>query len=70
MTFKQDREDKMARKKKMTVTSRRSGRVDKGKVFALHDAGWPAAKIADEVGCSNKNVYAILKGKRPEAEEE
>lgn len=36
--------------------------IDKGKVKALHEAGWSAAKIADEMGCSSANIYLILKG--------
>lgn len=36
-------------------------KLDRGKVWALHDAGWPAAKIADEMRCSFQAVYKILK---------
>lgn len=37
--------------------------IDRGKVFALHNAGWANNKIADEMGCSNASVSNILKGK-------
>ena len=36
-------------------------KIDKGKVYALWDAKWPAAKIADEMGCSGATIYKILK---------
>ena len=36
-------------------------KIDKGKVYALWDAKWPADKIADEMGCSGATIYKILK---------
>ena len=37
-------------------------RIDRGKVKALKDAGWPIMKIADEMNCSTQSVRNILKG--------
>lgn len=34
--------------------------VDIGKIIALHNAGWPAPKIADELGVSKRTVYRYL----------
>ena len=31
-----------------------------GRIYALDDAGWSAAKIADEVGCSISTVYNYM----------
>lgn len=36
-------------------------RVDTGKIKALKDAGWSAAKIADEMGVSVQAVYNHIK---------
>ena len=47
-----------AEQKRTTATGR--PKVDRGKVKALHDAGWSPAKIADEMGCSYQIVYRIL----------
>lgn len=38
--------------------------VDRGKVLALHKAGWSNAKIADEMGCHPSRIYQILKEER------
>lgn len=40
-------------------TSRK--KVDRGKVMALHKAGWSLSKIADEMGCSAQRVHQIVK---------
>lgn len=37
--------------------------VDVGKLIALHNAGWPAAKIADELKVSVRTVYKYLPSK-------
>lgn len=37
--------------------------VDVGKLIALHNAGWPVAKIADELGISTRMVYNYLPSK-------
>ena len=37
--------------------------VDVGKLIALHNAGWPVAKIADELGVSTRTVYNYLPSK-------
>lgn len=37
--------------------------VDVGKLIALHNAGWPVAKIADELGVSVRTVYKYLPSK-------
>lgn len=36
--------------------------VDTGKIRALHNAGWPVAKIADEMRVSEQTVRNKLKG--------
>lgn len=42
---------------------KKSGRkkIDRGKVLALHRAGWSNKKIADEMACSEASVSMILK---------
>lgn len=35
--------------------------IDKGKVRALHNAGWTNAKIAEEMRCSAQRIHQILK---------
>lgn len=42
---------------------KKSGRkkIDRGKVLALHRAGWSNKKIADEMVCSEASVSIILK---------
>ena len=35
-------------------------KLDHGKIIACHKAGWPVAKIADEVGCSGPTVRAHI----------
>lgn len=40
---------------------KRAARVDAGKIRALHEAGWSAAKIADEMGVAAATVYCHLK---------
>ena len=37
--------------------------VDVGKLIAMHNAGWPVAKIADELGVSTRTVYNYLPSK-------
>lgn len=36
-------------------------KIDRGKVLALHRAGWSNKKIADEMACSEASVSMILK---------
>ena len=43
-------------------------KVDAGKIWALRDAGWNAASIALEVGCSQQTVYNTLNKERPQME--
>ncbi len=43
-------------------------KVDAGRIWALHDAGWNASSIAMELACSAWTVYDILKKPRPEME--
>ena len=45
---------------------KKSGRkkIDRGKVMALHRAGWSNKKIADEMACSEASVSTILKEER------
>ena len=49
---KTDRSNKEIKKRKKRVTQ-----LDEGKLFALHNAGWSASKIADELKCSVSVVY-------------
>ena len=34
--------------------------IDRGKVMALHNAGWSNKKIADEMGCTSPAVWKII----------
>lgn len=45
---------------------KKSGRkkIDRGKVMALHRAGWSNKKIADEMACSEASISTILKEER------
>lgn len=47
----------------MKEPAKKSGRkkIDRGKVMALHNAGWANKKIADEMACSEWSVSMILK---------
>ena len=42
--------------------------LDVGKLVALHNAGWPVAKIADELRVTERTVYAHLQKMREEGE--
>lgn len=44
--------------------------IDRGKVKALHEAGWSNAKIADEMKCSAWSVSMILKELREQEEKQ
>ena len=44
--------------------------IDRGKVKALHEAGWSNAKIADEMKCSTWSVSMILKELREQKEKQ
>ena len=41
-------------------TSKRK-KIDRGKIIALHKAGWSGKKIADEMRCSIGTVYNVIK---------
>ena len=41
------------------VTKRK--KIDRGKIIALHNAGWSGRKIADEMRCSIGTVYNVIK---------
>ncbi len=43
-------------------------RIDKAKVWSLHDAGWGVPDIAHEFYCSAQAIYNILNRERPEME--
>lgn len=58
-TPKESIPDKTSAKCIDTNTSRK--KVDRGKVMALHKAGWSLSKIADEMGCSAQRVHQIVK---------
>lgn len=38
-------------------------KLDRGKIFALHEAGWTQRAIAEELKCSEGSVSMILKEK-------
>ena len=42
-------------------TRNKRHKIDRGKVTALHDAGWTNKAIADEMGCSAWSISMILK---------
>ena len=44
--------------------------IDRGKVKALHEAGWSNTKIADEMKCSTWSVSMILKEIREQEEKQ
>ena len=68
---KKEPEPKPVKKPKVKKKGRGSQKtIDRGKLFALAKAGWPAAKIADELGCSTWSVRAILNNEAPYAREE
>ena len=52
-----------AEEEKPAEPEKKSGRkkIDRGKVLALHRAGWSNKKIADEMACSEASVSMILK---------
>lgn len=46
---------------KKTAPKKNTKPIDKGKIGALHRAGWSAAKIADEMKLGLSTVYKIIK---------
>lgn len=50
----------LAAKKKPAAVKRPP--LDKGKIKALHEGGWSAGKIADEMGCTPQAIRQHLKG--------
>ena len=38
--------------------------IDDGKICSLYLANWPIAKIVDELQCSTKTIYAVLRKHR------
>ena len=48
----------------------RRARLDYGKIGALIRAGWPVAKIADEMQCDLSSVYRAIREKAWEKETE
>lgn len=42
-------------------------KIDRGKVMALHNAGWSNVKIAEEMGCSAWSVGTIIKEEKQNA---
>lgn len=38
-----------------------SAGIDKGKIIALHNAGWTGKQIAEEMRCSTNTVYNTIK---------
>lgn len=46
---------------KKTAPKKNAKPIDKGKIGALHRAGWSASKIADEMKLGLSTVYKIIK---------
>lgn len=46
---------------KKTAPKKNTKPIDKGKIGALHRAGWSASKIADEMKLGLSTVYKIIK---------
>ena len=46
---------------KKTAPKKTTKPIDKGKIGALHKAGWSASKIADEMKLGLSTVYKIIK---------
>lgn len=46
---------------KKTASKKNTKPIDKGKIGALHRAGWSASKIADEMKLGLSTVYKIIK---------
>lgn len=46
---------------KKTAPKKNTKPIDKGKIGALHRAGWSASKIADEMKLGLSTVYRIIK---------
>ena len=69
---KEPKEPEKPKPKKATKTKEKrkdefkQKKVDVGKLWALRDAGWSVAKIADELRCSEKTVYYHMSKGRPE----
>ena len=42
-------------------TGKNRKKIDRGKVMALHNAGWKNVKIAEEMGCGEWSVSMIIK---------
>lgn len=42
-------------------TGKTQKKIDRGKVMALHNAGWKNVKIAEEMSCSEWSVSMIIK---------
>lgn len=57
--LKDESKTKTMTKKSKTTTKRKT--VDKGKIMALHNAGWPGNKIAEEMDVSAATVCKYLK---------
>ena len=70
----EEKEPEKPKPKKATKTKEKrkdefkQKKVDVGKLWALWDAGWSVAKIADELRCSENNVRYHLGRPRPEVE--
>ena len=68
----EEKEPEKPKPKKATKTKEKrkdefkQKKVDVGKLWALRDAGWSVAKIADELRCSEKTVYYHMSKGRPE----
>ena len=55
-----------AKAEEAETPSRKRSDIDRGKVWALKDAGWKVSAIAKEMYTSQATVYKVLKEGRPE----
>ena len=60
--FKPKPEEKVKKEKKKATPKKKA---DKGKIWALREAGWTIKDIALDVGCSVGTVHRVLQGERP-----
>ncbi len=55
---------------KVEKNTKKQKKIDVGKIWALHDAGWKLKEIALDADCSVSTVHNVLKRKRPVPEYE
>lgn len=60
-TSQEPLQDEPKHEPKKTAPKKNTKPIDKGKIGALHRAGWSASKIADEMKLGLSTVYKIIK---------